>query len=90
MLARIERVRIFEVVNEEFVGILITSVINLALDGLVALAFETIVPAAVLELPNRDVLDVVALRNDGTAGLEDQRVETLFGKFLRGPTTGDA
>src|SRR4029077_9810244 len=71
-------------------GVFIASVIALALDRLGALALGAIVPAAMLEFPHRNVLDVIALGNNAAARFEDQRVEALFGEFLGGPAAGNS
>src|SRR5207249_9378726 len=68
-------VGIFLVVYEKLVRVFVAGIIALALNRLGALANETIVPVAVPELPDRDVLDVIAFGNDGTPRLENQRVE---------------
>ncbi len=71
-------------------GVLIASVIDLALDGLRALAFGAIIPAAVFEIVDGDVLDVIALGNDSTPRFEDERVQAFFGELFGGPAAGDS
>src|SRR6266581_3599198 len=90
MFPGIERVGIVRIADEELVGVFIAGVITFALNALGALALGAIVPAAVLELPDGNVLDIVALRNDAASRFEDERVQTFFGEFFRGPATGDA
>src|SRR2546429_291009 len=90
MFSRIEGVGIFLVVYEKLVRVFVAGIIALALNRLGALANETIVPVAVPELPDRDVLDVIAFGNDGTPRLENQRVEAFFGELFRGPAAGDS
>src|SRR5580700_7157447 len=63
---------IFKIADEKLAGVFVTGVIALTLDGLLAFAFGARVPAAKFEFPCGDVLDVIALWNDGPAGLEDQ------------------
>src|SRR5260370_28330738 len=48
------------------------------------------VPPAILQVVDRNVLDVVALGNDGTPRFENERLETFFGEFFRGPASGDS
>ena len=64
-------IRIVDVAHEKFIGVLIAGVVALALNGLRAHALDVIIPAAVLQLPNGNVLDVVAFRNDGTTRFQD-------------------
>ena len=90
MLAGSGGVRIFQVIDEKFVGVFVASVINLALNRLRALAFRAIVPSAIFQVVHRNVLDVVLLRNDGAARFQDQRVQSFFGKLFRRPAAGDA
>ena len=79
VLSGIARVGIVVIPNEEFVRVLVTGVIAFALNGLRARALGTIVPAAVLELPDGNVLDIVLFGDDRAASFEDQCIETLFG-----------
>src|SRR2546429_382748 len=76
--------------DEKLVRVFVAGIIALALNRLGALANETIVPVAVPELPDRDVLDVITFGNDGTPRLENQRVEAFFGELFRGPAAGDS
>jgi hypothetical protein len=46
-----------------------------------ALTFGAIVPAAVLEVIDGNVLDVVFLWNDRSARFEDKSFQAFFGKF---------
>src|SRR2546421_2126452 len=70
MLAGIGGIWILDIVHKEFAGILVASVITLALDVLDALALRAFVPPAILKLPNGNVLDVIALGNDAAARLK--------------------
>ena len=79
MLARIGGIGIVRVIDEIFVGVFVASVVELALDVLRALAFGAIVPAAELELPDGNVLDIVALGNNGATRFEDHGVQSFFG-----------
>src|SRR5215472_11201361 len=90
MLSWIGRVGILDVVNEELVRVLVAGVIAFALYMLRAFAFGAIIPAAVLEFPDGNVLDVILLGDDGAAGFEDQRAESFFREFFCGPSTGDS
>jgi hypothetical protein len=90
VFARFAGVGVIDIVDKKLMGEFIAGVVALALDGLDALALRAIVPAAVLELPDGDVLDVVALRDDGAARFENQSVEAFFGEFFRGPAAGNA
>src|SRR5450631_1702449 len=60
-LAGIGGVGIFEIVDEKFGGILVASVVALALDFLRFDALVAIIPAAIFQLPGGDVLDVIHL-----------------------------
>ena len=90
MLAGLEGIGILLIVDENLVGVFATSIVDLALNGLSALAGEAIIPVTMLEFPNGNVLDVVALGNNGAAGLQHQGVETFFGEFLGGPAASDS
>src|SRR6059058_355893 len=81
---------IVRVANKKLMGVFVARVVAFALDVLGALAFGAIVPVAILQLPDGNVLDVVALRNDGAASFEDQRVQAFFSKFFRGPAPGNS
>src|ERR1700730_17853404 len=80
-------IRIVHVADEEFVRVFIASVIDLALDRLRPLALGAIVPAAILELPHGNVLDIVLLRDNGAPGFEDQCVQAPLGQLFGRPTT---
>src|SRR6266403_1181980 len=77
-------------IHENFVGVLIASVINLALDRLRALAFGAVIPAAVFQIIDGNVLDVILLRNDGAPRFEDESVESFFSELFCRPAAGDA
>jgi len=90
MFAGIAGIGILLVIDKKLMGVFIAGVVDLALDGLGALALAAIVPATVLEFPNGDVLDIVALGDDRTSRFEDQSIEALFGELFRSPAAGDA
>src|SRR5690242_4248772 len=90
MLAGIEGVGIILIVDKKLVRVFVACVIALALDGLGAFAHETIIPVAMLEFPDGNVLDVVVLGDNGAPRLQDECVESFFGEFFRGPAAGDS
>src|SRR6266851_2977557 len=90
VLSRFEGVRIVLVADKKLVGVFVASVIALTLDGLSALALGAIVPAAVLEFPHGNVLDIIALGDDAATRFEDEGVQALFGELLRSPAAGDS
>ena len=69
-LVSIGGVGIVEIVDEKFAGVFIARVITLALDFLCFEALLAIIPAAILQFPGGNMLDVVLFRDDGAAGLE--------------------
>src|SRR5437660_597923 len=85
-----EGVRIFLVVDEKLVRILIACVVTLPLNRLGALALGAIVPATMLEFPHGNVLDIIALGDDAAARFKDQRIQSFFREFLGGPAAGDS
>src|SRR5208282_1405518 len=64
-------IRIVHVADEKFVGIFIAGVITLALNGLGLHAGDVIIPSAVFQLPNRNVLDIVPFGNGCASGFQD-------------------
>src|SRR5580704_3795436 len=90
MFAFLTGIRIVHVADEKLVGVLIAGVVTLALNRLGGHALNMIIPAAVLELPNRSVLDIVAPWNDAASCLQDESIEAFFGEFFRRPSTGNS
>ncbi len=89
MFSGIRGIRIVLVADKKLMRVFIACVVNLALNGLSGLTLGAIVPAAVLEFPDGNVLDIIAFGDDAAARFEDQCVQALFGEFLGGPAAGD-
>src|SRR5216684_2523902 len=87
MFSRFAGVRIVGVFDEKLIRKFVARVITLALDRLSGLAFLAVIPIAILEFPDRNVFHVIFFRSDGPAGFENERVQTLLGKLLRGPAS---
>ena len=79
-------VRIFDVADEKLARILIASVIDLALNGLLLPPLVAIVPVAILEFPHGHVLDVILLRRDGATRPPGPRRSALFRSALSPPS----
>src|SRR5581483_7281992 len=88
--ARIGGIRIFQIVHEELMGVLVASVIAFALNRLSSLALGAIVPPAVFELPDGHVLDVIALRNNRPPRFQNESIESFLREPFRGPSSGDS
>src|SRR3984893_14112720 len=69
-LVRVGDVGGVEIVDKKFAGVFITRVITLALNFLSSEALVTIIPAAILQLPRGNMLDVVLFRNDRATGFQ--------------------
>src|SRR5882757_333463 len=90
MLSRFAGVGIVGIFDEKLIRKFVARVITLALDRLSGLAFLAVIPIAILEFPDRNVFHVIFFRSDGPAGFENERVQTLLGKLLRGPASGNS
>ncbi len=89
-LVGIGGIRIFLVADEKLVGIFVASVVTLALHRLRAGALRAIVPAPILQLPHRNMLDVIALRQNGAPRFQHQHPQPFFRELLRRPAPGNS
>jgi hypothetical protein len=83
------RVRILEIVDEEFVAELVAGV-AVALHGPFPSQRPVIAPAAERNLVGLHMLDKILGRVDGPARLEHERLEPCLGQLLRRPATRNA
>ena len=87
--ARLGRVRILLVVDEELAVPLVHSAAGF-LHGLVFLHPPAVAHPAIAHFPLGHMFGVVLVGIDGAPGLENQRLQSLFAQFLRGPSPGDS
>ncbi len=79
-------VRIFLVVHEKFVRVLVTRVVDFALHRLRFLPLGAFVPSAIFQFPGGNVLYVVFLRHDRPARFQHENVQSFSREFFRRPT----
>src|SRR5690242_3272457 len=82
------RIRIVEIVDEEFARVLVTRT-ALALHRLVALYPIPLTHAAIALLIRHDMLDVIDRRIDRSSRFQDYRLESVLGQLLCSPASGN-